>query len=157
MCIAKIACNEKGVNGFDIVVFEIIFSLTAALLFIFLFMETQVFYVVKELRPTLLVRCFLGLLAHMSFTVGAALTSITVQLSVGNLAPFVAGTLGYIMIKETMSKFEIFAMFISLGAVILIGIAQGDLSEKDQNDGEEKTYVFFGKDAKTAAIVGFFI
>lgn len=118
-------------------------------------MPIQSFYVVKELRLTLLVRCFVGLIALISFTVGAALASITVQLTVGNLAPFVAGTLGYIFIKEKMNKFEIIAMFISLGAVILIGIVLGNRSDKDEE--EEKTYIFFGTDAQTAAIVGFFV
>lgn len=38
MCLSKIACNQKGVNGFDIVVFEIIFSLIASFMYVILFM-----------------------------------------------------------------------------------------------------------------------
>ena len=78
MCISKIACNEKGVNGFDIVVFEILFSLMASFMFVLLFMNMQSLKVQPELRVNLFVRCLVGLVSLMSFTVGAALTSITI-------------------------------------------------------------------------------
>ena len=60
--------------------------------------------------------------------------------------------MGYSLLKEKMTNFEIWAMFISLGAVVLIGVSQGNQNNEED---DEKTYIFFGSDAKTAAIVGF--
>ena len=84
------------------------------------------FNVKKELRKPLFIRCIVGLCGLTSFTIGAALTSITVQITIGNLSPFIAGVIAYFVMGELMSKFELTAMFISFGAIIMIGVAQGN-------------------------------
>ena len=71
----------------------------------------------------LFLRSAIGLIGLIVFTLSAALTSITIQLTVGNLAPFIAGVIAYCTIGERMTAFEISAMFISFGAIVLIGIS----------------------------------
>ena len=43
----------------------------------------------------------------------------------GNLAPFFASLMAYLLIGESMSVFEVIAMLVSFGGVIMIAIAQG--------------------------------
>ena len=87
--------------------------------------------------------------------IGAALTTITVQLTVGNLAPFIASMIAYIVIGEKTTWFEIIAMFLSFGAITLIAISQGNRDiEEIGEDEEAKSYIFFGNDVRMAGIVG---
>ena len=117
----KVACNKKGINSFDLVIFANLFSIVIS--GILACVTGKGFYVVKELRMPLFWRSVVGLIGLISFTLSAALTSITIQLTVGNLAPFIAGLIAYCTIGERMTSFEIISMFVSFGAIILIGIA----------------------------------
>ena len=123
ICGTKIACNEKGVNAFDIVLFANVISLVGST--IFSLCTGKGFIVAKELRGALITRSVIGLIGLTAFTFGAVLIPITVLVTVGNLAPFFASLMAYLLIGEGMSVFEVIAMLVSFGGVIMIAIAQG--------------------------------
>ena len=86
----------------------------------------------------------------ITFTLGASLVPITVQLTVGNLAPFFAGVIAYMVVGERMTVFEISGMLLSFVGVILIAIAQG----RRPLEVENTEFLLFGDDVRLAGIVG---
>ena len=72
----KVACNDFGINPFDIVLMTNITSILFSTVIVFCSGES--FYLEKEIRKPLIIRCIVGLVALISFTIGAALTSITI-------------------------------------------------------------------------------
>ena len=75
ICGTKIACNEKGVNAFDIVLFANLISLVGST--IFSLCTGKGFIVAKELRGALITRSVIGLIGLTAFTFGAVLVPIT--------------------------------------------------------------------------------
>ena len=81
----------------------------------------------------MVVRSVIGCFALVSFSLGAALAPLSVQLSVGNLAPFFAGIFAYIMVGEQMAAVEILAMFVSFGGVVLVALGTEAASAEHQD------------------------
>lgn len=104
----------------------------------------------RELRLSLVVRSIVGCIGLTVFSFGAVLVPITIQLTVGNLAPFFAGLLAFCMIGESMSRFEIVAMVISFGAVMLIAFGRSNQESQDK----EFEPMFFSDNLKMASFVG---
>ena len=119
--VTKVACNEKGLNSFDIVVFANLMSLICST--IFSYFTGKSFNIEKDLRWTLFFRALAGFIALVSLTLGAALIPISVQLTVGNMAPFFASLFAFMTIGEKMSTFEIIMMFMSFGAVVMVALS----------------------------------
>ena len=74
--VTKVACNKKGLNSFDIVVFANLMSLTCST--IFSYFTGKSFHIEKNLRGTLFFRALAGFIALVSLTLGAALIPISV-------------------------------------------------------------------------------
>ena len=146
----KIACNEKRVNTFDMVLIANSTTLFASILAVLIFGSKM--SIDKRYRMALLTRCVIGgALGIACFSLGAVLIPMTLQLTVGNLAPFFAGIMGYMLIGEEMNIFEIAAMFVSFGAIVLIALAQNSKAEAAD---EEMEPLFFAENPKLAGIIG---
>ena len=74
--LAKVTCNEKGVNAFDITFFANVISIVGCTLFALV--TKKGFTVPSELRKALALRSVVGLIGLLSFTIGAALVPISV-------------------------------------------------------------------------------
>ena len=121
ICGTKIACNQKRVNAFDMMLFSNS-SMVVVTGFSVVLFGTQL-SIDRRYRAALLTRCVVGgAIGLACFSFGAVLIPITLQLTVGNMAPFFAGLFGYLIIGERMSAFEVIAMFVSFGAIVLIAV-----------------------------------
>ena len=103
------------------------------------------------MRWPLFIRCVFGSIGFACFTFGAVLVPITIQLTIGNLAPFFAGLLAYIVVGERMSFFEIISMVISFGAIVLIAFGQ------DSKVDESGDSYYFAENLKLGGIIGCFL
>jgi drug/metabolite transporter (DMT)-like permease len=80
----------------------------------------------KELRAPLFMRSVIGCIGLTALSFGAVLVPITVQMTIGNLAPFFASLLAFFLVGERITKFELVAMILSFGAIVLIAIARSN-------------------------------
>lgn len=117
----KVSKREKGVNIFDICFFSNILSIIASLAYSLI--TGQGYSVPKELRCSLVIRSVVGIVGLLCFTLAATLVPITIQMTVGNLAPFFASIMAFFYANEKMSMLEIAAMCISFGAVVMVAMA----------------------------------
>ena len=97
-----------------------IFSITCSTIYVCA--TGKGFYIEKHLRGALITRSVIGLIGLTAFTLGAVLAPLSVQLSVGNMAPFFASIVAYLTVGEQMARLEILAMFVSFGGVILVAL-----------------------------------
>ena len=74
--VTKIACNEKGLNSLDIIVFANIDSLVLTVIYSISVKES--FSVEKKHRCALFTRSVTGLVGLMTITLGAALIPVSV-------------------------------------------------------------------------------
>lgn len=153
LSLAKFSVIKKGVNAFDIVYFANMISIVGSTAYALV--TGRGFKVTAELRKALATRSVVGLIGLTSFTLGAALVPISVQLTVGNMAPFFASIMAYLVIGEKMSLFEIIAMTLSFAGVVMIALGQKNaLSSHDGDLGTEPAQSAFDWNAKVASTVG---
>lgn len=120
---SKYIYKEKGVNPFDTVIFANIVSLLVSSTHSLC--AGKNFIVHPELRKPLIIRSVIGLAGLVSTSIGAILVPITVQLTLGNLAPFLASLIAFFANGEKMSCFEMIAMLLSFAGVAIVAFAQG--------------------------------
>ena len=73
-------------------------------------------------------------------------------MTVGNLGPFFASLLAFCLVGERMTNFELVAMFLSFGAIIIIAIAQSNHEQEIKADAKKP--MFFADNLYLAHIVG---
>lgn len=80
----------------------------------------------------LLVGFAFGYAGYIMMTYGVTMVPLSVQNTVYNTAPIWASILGFFLLKEAISCFEIVALVLSFGAVICIAFS------KDSNSASEE-------------------
>ena len=117
----KVTLNEKGVHPLDMCLIRTLFlfvgSLTLAKSL------GAKFFVEKKDRCALLSRCIAGTIGFTSITYGVAMVPLVVQQTLFNTAPFWASILGYFFNGERITSYEIMAMLISFGGVLMISFS----------------------------------
>ena len=78
------------------------------------------FTVEKSQRCTLITRTFIGVAVLVLNTYAIALVPITIVQTTQNMTPFYASLIAYFTIGESMTMFEIAAMIISFGTIVMI-------------------------------------
>ena len=96
----------------------------------------------KELRAPLFIRSAIGCIGLTSLSFGAVLVPITVQMTIGNLGPFFASLLAFFLVGERITRFELVAMVLSFGAIVMISFAR---SNKEDIVKETKQPLFFAE------------
>ena len=127
----KVAVNEKGIYPFDLCLVRTILMLIFCT--VLMFASRQSFHIEKSDRCPLFLRCVLDLTAYIGIVFGLPLVPLIVMSTIFQTAPFWASILGYFVIGETISCFEIIAMFASFGGIICICIS----SRQHADDGKE--------------------
>lgn len=99
--------------------------------------------VAKEDRCTVFAFTLAGTIGFACVLFGACMVPLLVQCTLFNTAPFWASILGFLFLRERLSKTEILALFLSFGGVICVAYSgskgSGEQSEGD-GAGEEETY-----------------
>ena len=68
----------------------------------------------------LAIRSVIGTIGFTCLTFGMAFIPLVVQNTIFNTAPFWTSLLGWVFLNEAMTSFEIVALILSFGGVILI-------------------------------------
>ena len=71
-----------------------------------------------------MIRSALGLISFITLTFGTAMVPLVVSMTIFNTAPFWTFLIGWIVLREAMSWFEIIALVLSFGAIVLIAFAK---------------------------------
>ena len=100
---------------------------------VLMFASRESFHIEKSDRCALFLRCVLDLTSYIGIVFGLPLVPLIVMSTIFQTAPFWASILGYFVIGETISCFEIIAMFASFGGIICICIS----SRQHADDGKE--------------------
>lgn len=82
----------------------------------------------------LLLRCIIGTIGFTSITFGVAMVPLLVQNTIFNTAPFWAALLGFFFLGEVITSFEIFAMIVSFGGVVLIALSNSATGSSESAD-----------------------
>ena len=127
----KKAVNEKGIYPFDICLVRTILMLIFCT--VLMFASKESFYIEKSDRCALFLRCVLDLCGYVGTVFGLPLVPLIVMSTIFQTAPFWASILGYFVIGETISRFELVAMFASFGGIICICIS----SRQHADDGKD--------------------
>lgn len=117
----KVAINKQGIYPFDICLVRTILMLIFCT--VLMFASRESFYIEKNNRCALFLRCVLDLICYIGCVFGLPLVPLIVMSTIFQTAPFWASILGYFVIGETISCFEIIAMFASFGGIICICIS----------------------------------
>ena len=127
----KVAINKQGIYPFDICLVRTILMLIFCT--VLMFASRESFYIEKNNRCALFLRCVLDLICYIGCVFGLPLVPLIVMSTIFQTAPFWASILGYFVIGETISCFEIIAMFASFGGIICICIS----SRQHADDGKD--------------------
>lgn len=117
----KVAINKQGIFPFDICLVRTILMLIFCT--VLMFASRESFFIEKSDRCALFLRCVLDLMSYIGIVFGLPLVPLIVMSTIFQTAPFWASILGYFVIGETISCFEIIAMFASFGGIICICIS----------------------------------
>ena len=78
----------------------------------------------------LVIRSVIGTIGFTCLTFGMAFIPLVVQNTIFNTAPFWTSLLGWVFLGEAMSAFEIVALVLSFGGVILIATSSSIYDKK---------------------------
>ena len=117
----KVAINEKGVRPFDLCFVRnlLVFLCCTA----YMLSLRQSFFIPKSDRWPLFLRCVLDLSAYIGIVFALPLIPLIVMSTIFQTAPFWASILGYLVLGETISRFETTAMFLSFAGLVCICIS----------------------------------
>ena len=114
----KITINVKGVNPLDICLIQVLTILVGT--FITAICMGTTFKIEPQDRVLLITRSLVATIGFTTITFGVAMVPLVVQNTIFNTAPFWSSLLGWIFLSEAITPFEIVAMILSFGAIILI-------------------------------------
>lgn len=87
-------------------------------------------------RCILVMRSILGIVGNVISVYGLSMVSLTATMTIVNTTPIWASILGCIFLSEIMSRFEIVALVISFGSVLLIAFSKSETKDEieEQHD-----------------------
>ena len=117
----KVAINEKGIHPFDLCLVRAVMKLI--LCGALIVATGQSFHVQRRDRCPMILRCVIDLCGYIGIIFGVPMVPLIVMSTIFQTAPFWASILGYFVLGETISCFEIVAMILSFGGMICICVS----------------------------------
>lgn len=110
---------------FEFAFFRSVFNMiSSALLVKLTFKESFFSSVPRHLRCTLLLRCIAATLTFVSFASAPMFIPLGILFVVFNSQTFLVALLSFILLKEQISAFEILAMVVAFGGIVMIGVSK---------------------------------
>lgn len=95
--------------------------------------------VTKEHVPALLIRCGVGTLNFILVMYVVKLLPLTIFFMISQMAPFLTALIAWIWLNESITQFEIFAIFGSYLGIAMIGISQPPSEDGITESGSQYT------------------
>ena len=132
--VIKVSINDMHIHPLDISLIRVSVLLTISLITALCFNND--FKIPKGQKSIILCRSLSATIALTSITFGIAMVPIVVQTTIFNTAPFWTTFLAWCVLGDKISCFEIVAMIISFGGVVLIALSS--THEKDEEEQQKE-------------------
>lgn len=128
--LVKISVNEKHIKALDLCLVRSLIMFVGSLILV-LTMRVSLRIEPKD-RCLLVMRSFFGIAGNIIIVYGFTMVPLTVTMTIINTQPIWASILGWLLLRERMSRLEIVALILCFGCVLCIAFSKSDSTEIDE-------------------------